>query len=248
MKTTLIALTLLATLPVQAANYTLNPAADAFATTGASGSLSGNNYGGAGALSVAASGLANGQFQSVLRFDLSGAKTFFDTQFGASQWTIQSVTLQLTATSPNNLIFNTSAAGQFGISWMQNDAWLEGTGTPSAPTTSGVTYSTLSSFTGPGDEALGTFSFGGGTSGNSTYNLGLSSGFDADATAGSLVSFRLFAADSTVSYLFDSRSFGTTAYRPLLTVTAIPEPGALRLVASGAALLLGAYCRRRPQG
>jgi hypothetical protein len=41
-----------------AATFTLNPSADAFVTTGPTGNLSGNNYGGAGALSVAALGLA----------------------------------------------------------------------------------------------------------------------------------------------------------------------------------------------
>jgi hypothetical protein len=241
-------LALFLALTAHAATFTLNPSADAFITTGPTANLSGNNYGGAGALSVAAPGLANGEFQSVLRFDLSGAKTSFNSQFGAGQWSIQSITLSLTATAPNNAIFNSSAAGQFGVSWMQNDSWTEGTGTPAAPTTTGITFSTLPSFTSAGDEALGTFSFGGGTSGTAAYTLSLTSGFDADATAGNLVSFRLFAADSAVSYLFDSRSFGTTGFRPLLTVVAVPEPGALSLLATGAALLLGARCRRNPHG
>ena len=241
-------LTLFLALAAQAATFTLNPSADAFVTTGPTANLTGNNYGGAGALSVAAPGLASGEFQSVLRFDLSGARTSFNSQFGAGQWSIQSITLSLTATAPNNAIFNASAAGQFGVSWMQNDSWTEGVGTPATPTTTGITFSTLPSFTGAGDEALGTFSFAGGTSGTAPYTLSLTSGFDADATAGNLVSFRLFAADSAVSYLFDSRTFGTTAFRPLLTVVAVPEPGSLALLATGAALLLGARCRRHSHG
>jgi len=241
-------LALFLALTAQAATFTLNPSADAFVTTGSAANFSGNNYGGAGALSVTAPGLASGEFQSVLRFDLSGAKTSFNSQFGAGQWSIQSITLSLTATAPNNAIFNSSATGQFGISWMQNDSWTEGAGTPAAPTTTGITFSTLPSFTGAGDEALGTFSFVGGTSGTAAYNLSLTSGFDADATAGNLVSFRLFAADSAVSYLFDSRSFGTTGFRPLLTIVAVPEPGALSLLATGVAMLLGAKCRRRLHG
>jgi hypothetical protein len=241
-------LALFLALTAQAATFTLNPSADAFVTTGPTANFSGNNYGGAGALSVTAPGLASGEFQSVLRFDLSGAKTSFNSQFGAGQWSIQSITLSLTATAPNNVIFNSSATGQFGISWMQNDSWTEGAGTPAAPTTTGITFSTLPSFTGAGDEALGTFSFVGGTSGTAAYNLSLTSGFDADATAGNLVSFRLFAADSAVSYLFDSRSFGTTGFRPLLTIVAVPEPGALSLLATGVAMLLGAKCRRRLHG
>src|SRR5215472_9144063 len=110
---------LLLALPGLAATFPLNPSADAFVTAGPTGNLSGNNYGAAGALSVAAPGLANGEFQSVLRFDLSGAKASFDTQYGAGQWSIQSISLSLTATAPGNPIFNASAAGQFRVSWMQ---------------------------------------------------------------------------------------------------------------------------------
>src|SRR6266850_6678261 len=101
-----------------AATFSLNPGADAFVASGPSGNLKNNNYGGAGGLSVAAPNLSQGEFQSVLQFSLSGAKSSFDSQFGAGQWSIQSVTLQLTAAAPNNAIFNASAAGQLGISWM----------------------------------------------------------------------------------------------------------------------------------
>ena len=127
-----------------AATFNLNPSIDAFVTTGPSGNLSTSNYGGAGALSVAASGLSKGEFQSVLQFDLASARASFDTQLGAGQWHIQSISLSLTATSPGaNLIFNSSAAGQFGISWMQNDSWTEGTGTPASLGATGVTFSSL---------------------------------------------------------------------------------------------------------
>ena len=122
----------------RSATFSSNPTADAFVTTGPTGNLSNNNYGGGGALSVAAPGLAQGQFQSVLQFGLSGAKSSFDGQFGAGQWSIQTITLQLTAAPPNNPIFNASAAGQFAISFMQNNSWTEGTGTPQAPTTTGI--------------------------------------------------------------------------------------------------------------
>ena len=222
----------------------LNPTADAFVTTGPSGNLSPNNYGGAGALSVAAPGLGQGEFQSVLQFGLSGIKGAFDSQFGAGGWTVQSVTLQLTAVPPANPIFNASAAGQFSISWMQNDTWIEGTGNPSAPTTTGITFSTLSNFVSLADEALGTFGFNGATSGNAIYNLNLTPSFTADILAGNTLSLRLFAADSSVSYLSDSRSFGTVSARPLLSITAVPEPGALSLGALGLCLWGSSRLRR----
>jgi hypothetical protein len=107
-----------------------------------------------------------------------------------------------------------------------------------APTTTGITFSTLPSFLSAGDESLGTFSFPGGTNGVATYLLPLVAGFDADATAGNLVSFHLFAADSSVSYLFDSRSFNTASARPLLTVVAVPEPTTLAVLVLGAPLLI----------
>ncbi|HYV26826.1 MAG TPA: hypothetical protein VFA77_04800, partial [Candidatus Eisenbacteria bacterium] len=201
-----------------AASFGVNPIADAFVTTGPSGNLSSSNYGGAGALSIAAPGLSQGEFQSVLKFDLSAAKASFDGQFGIGLWSIQSVVLQLTAIPPNNAIFNASSAGQFSISWMQNDSWTEGSGTPMAPASAGITFATLNSFLSGTDEALGTFSFGGGTNGNASYILNLTSSFTAGTVAGGNVSLRMSAADTSVSYLFDSRSFGTVSARPLLTI------------------------------
>ena len=221
---------------LSAASFGLNPVADAFVTPGPANDLGTNNYGGAGALSVAGTGTAKGQFQSVLQFDLSAAKSSFDTSLGAGQWNIQSITLRLTSTSPLNAIFNTSAAGQFGILWMQNDSWLEGTGNPGSPGTTGITYNTLqSSFTSPGDLNIGTFTYNGATSGNSTYTLTLASQLSNEVLNGSILSLRMQAADSSVSYLFDSRDFINASLRPLLTVnvTPVPEPSVWALLVLG---------------
>jgi hypothetical protein len=245
----LAALLGLATLPVQATVFTANPVADAFVATGLSGNLSANNYGGGGALALSAPGLANGEFQSVLQFDASGAKSLFDGLYGAGLWTLQSVTLQLSASTPNNAIFNANSAGSFGVSWMQNDSWTEGSGTPQSPGATGITYNTLqSTFINPVmDEALGTFSYNGANSGTFVYTLNLPSGFAADVMAGNLVSLRLAAADSAVSYFFSSRSFGTAANRPVLTINAapVPEPGKAALLALG--ILLFAAPKRPRQ-
>jgi hypothetical protein len=224
-----------------AATFSLNPLADALVTTGTGGALSANNYGGAGALAIAASGLPKGTFQSVLQFDLAGARSSFDAQFGAGQWTLQSVTLQLTSAANNNpTFFNNTAAGQFGVSWLRNNSWLEGTGTPAAPTTDGITYdSLLSTFTdNANDQALGTFSFGGGSSGANSYLLALSSGLTAEVLTGDHLSLRLFAADSAVSYLVNSRSVGVSANRPALIINVVPEPRALALGPVGLAMFV----------
>ena len=246
---TLFLLFALLALEATSATFSLNPGADAFVTTGPSGTLSTDNFGGAGALSVAAPGLPQGEFQSILQFGLSGAKSSFDTQFGIGQWSIQSITLQLTAAPRNNNIFNVTAAGLFAISWMQNNSWTEGTGTPAAPGTTGITFSTLSNFVGSADELLGTFGFNGATNGAATYTLNLTPSFSADVLAGGTVSLRMFAADSVVSDLSDSRNFTSALARPLLTVTAIPEPGALALAGFGLCLLAGRRLasRRNPQ-
>src|SRR5262249_18752286 len=135
--------------------------------------------------------------------------------------------------APMNGIFNASAAGQFGISLMLNNGWTEGTGTPQSPASNGVTFSTLPSFESGSDEALGNFSFDGATNGIASYILTLSPTLSSDILAGGTASLRMFADDSTVSYLFDSRNFGTSSARPLLSITAIPEPSALAIGALG---------------
>ncbi len=234
-----VACAISASVATAATTASMNPTADAFVAA----SNPGNNYGAAGALSAAAAGLASGEFQSVMRFDTSIAKTTFDTQYGAGNWTVQSVNLRLTAAAPNNAIYNASAAGTFAASWMQNDTWVEGTGTPMAPTTTGITFNTLPSFLGPNDAPLGSFAFAGGTSGSANYSLGLPVNFVNDLLAGNLVSMRLLAADSSVSYLFNSRNFGTASSRPELSITVVPEPTCISLCAMG--LLLG---RRRVRG
>jgi hypothetical protein len=216
------------------ASFTTRPEADAFVAFGPTGYGINQNYGGAGALSVAAAGSAQGTFQSVLRFDLSGAISAFDALWGPNQWSVDDITLRLHAAVPYNPIFNPSRAGQFGVSWMSNDDWLEGDGTPSAPSDAGITFiRLLDGGIEASDEDLGTFSFPGATSGDFTYHLGLTTGLTADLRAGGPVSLRLFAADSQMSGLFYSGNNSTIANRPELTVVAVPEPGLLTLLGLG---------------
>ena len=232
-----------------AASFTTNSFSDAFVTTGPSGNLSGDNFGGAGALSVAAPGLANGEFQSVLQFDTSAAVSSFNTQFGAHQWTIQSVTLQLTATPNNNPgTFNTTAAGLFNVSLMLNNSWTEGTGTPASPTTTGITFNALQStfINNSVDQSLGTgLSFNGATSGAASYSLTLSPTLLSDIGSGGDIDLRLFADDSVVSMLVNSRSGGSGTSHPEIIINAIPEPGTIALGALGLATILGCRLVRR---
>ena len=193
------------------------PGADAFVAA----SNPTSNYGGASRLAVAAPGLAQGEFQSVLRFDTSGAIAAFDSSLGAGHWSIQSVTLALNAMNPVNLIFNQQAAGSFTIRWTVNNAWVEGIGMPNTPGSTGVTFDTLPTFLSSDDELLGTFTTDGSITGFATYPLALTPGFLSGLTAGGPVGLHLAAADNAVGYLFNSRNFNNPAAWPVLTITAI---------------------------
>ncbi|HEV8541965.1 MAG TPA: PEP-CTERM sorting domain-containing protein [Verrucomicrobiae bacterium] len=213
--------------------------ADAFVAAGPSDNLADNNYGGGGALAIAAPGLPNGEFQSVLKFDLSGARSAFDSRYGAGGWFVQSVSLQLSSSPHSNAIYNDVAAGLFSISLMQNNSWVEGTGNASSPAANGVTFNSLhSTFIGAADQPLGTFSFDGKTSGINNYSLQLTPDLISDIDSGGIVSVRAFAADNTVSYLFSSRAGTPASVQPQLVITAVPEPGTLAIFGLGIGMLL----------
>ena len=246
-----------------AAPLLLNPIADAFVTGGSANPSAGSpslNYGGAGALMVSPAGTTKGEIQTLLKFDLSSAVTSFNTTYGAGNWVVDTITLQLGTNfgtqggQPNNAIFNTINGGVFKVDWLANDDWIEGTGTPSGGTTDGVTFNMLPSLESGSDRTLGTFSYTPVGNTNpptvpaATYSLGLDSSFLADVTAGNKVSLRLYAGDTGVGYLFNSRTYGTAANRPVLIVTAIPEPSAaaLLLVAAGISGLLVSRRKTKP--
>jgi hypothetical protein len=221
--------------------------ADTFVTNGPTNNLGGNNYGGAGALMVAGSGLGKGEFDSAIRFDTSSVKTAFDTDFGAGNWHITSMTLTNAGNfgkageQPNNMIFPVITAGQFKISWMQNDSWAEGTGSPASPDTTtpnALTFNNLPSFESASDTSLGTFNWDApGDNIQRTWNLALPPSLvsDVSAGAGALTSFLYTPVDSTVGFLFNARTFGSNN-APTLTITAdVPEPvSGMMLLALGA--------------
>jgi hypothetical protein len=218
-----------------AATFTANPAADAFVATGPTGNLADNNYGGGGALVVAAPGLPGGEFQTVMQFDLSAAAGTFNALYGAGGWSIQSVSLQLTASPHGNAIYNPSAAGQFGVSLMQNNNWVEGTGNASNPTTDGITYNQLVNLLiNPAtDQDEGTFGYNGQTSSAAVYHLPVGPALSADILSGSDATLRLFATDNVVSYLLNSRTTTPLSGAPELIITVVPEPGGVGLAVVG---------------
>lgn len=235
----------------------LTSISDAFVAAGSADPNSGNpekNYGGAGALQISASGSTKGEMQSLMKFDLASAKLAFDAAYGTGNWTVESITLQLgtnfgtQGSQPNNPIFNAINAGLFSIDWLANDNWIEGTGNPASPTTDGITFSGLASLMSLDDETLGIFGYT--PVGNTTiptivpatYGLSLEPGILSDIADGEAVSFRAYAGNAGVSFLFNSRSFGTAANRPTLIVSAIPEPSSVALTGLAAVTLIN---RRR---
>ena len=212
-----------------------------------------HNYGAAGALAVSgsiatnSSGINNGLLDSFLQFNVSGAVSSFNTAFGVGQWTITGITLGVMAQPPNNTIFNYSS-GAFAVNWMANNAWTEGIGTPASPTSTGITYSQESSLLNSNvDEALGTFNYGGATSGRMNLSLGLTSGFLSEISTGSLVSLYMTAtSNSTVGLTFNSENFGTASARPsiIITAVAVPEPSTMALLAVSGLVLVAMGHRR----
>src|SRR5262245_25122102 len=199
--------------------YTVMTSADAFVATGSSNNpvgteLTGLNFGGAGALVLAPASSVKGEFQTVIRFNLSGATNLFNTNYGTN-WTISEVSLELTANfgtdgmQPNNPIFNAIHGGKFVIEWLSNDDWAEGTGRPNFPTTDGITYDSLPDLLVGPREVLCTNNYSPpGDNAHLTWSLPLKPSLAADVAAGGLVTFRFYAADDEVCYLFNSYFFG----------------------------------------
>jgi hypothetical protein len=227
---------------------TNNPTQDAFVRS----MNSTNNYGAAGALSVSGSTATNstgspgGLLDSFLQFNVSSDITNFNGTFGVGQWAISSVTLGVTAQSPNNVVFN-YGVGQFAVNWLGNNSWQEGTGTPSSPTTNGITYAQESSLLNSNvDEALGAFTYGGATSGRMNMSLGLTPGFVSEISTGSLISLFMTAISNSVGFTFNSENFMTASSRPSLIITAVavPEPSTMVLLGTSY-MILAAMARRR---
>lgn len=237
------------TLPLIAspATFTLTPpTADAFLATGSPANpvgtdLTSFNFGGAGTLAIAPASSLKGQFDSILRFNSAAAVSQFNATYGLGNWQITGFTLSLASNfgdqgeQPNNGVFNTINAGNFGIDWLGNDSWVEGAGsgmgTPGFPGNSMVSFDSISSLYSGGSASLGTFTYTPpGDNIYLNYTLPLNSSLLADTMAGGDLSLYFYAADNQVSYLFNARSFASNRPQLTLSATAVPEPGLMGLM------------------
>jgi hypothetical protein len=213
--------------------FTNTTSADAFLATGSPDNPVGTdltqlNFGGAGTLAISPASAAEGEFQSVIRFDVSGAVSLFDTTYGTNNWSVSSVTLKLTSNygtqgvQPNNRIFNVINGGQFVIEWLSDTNWIEGTGNPNLPTMDGVTYASLPDLLSGPHEILGTNTYvPPGTNVPVIYTLPLNTNLVAAVASGGSISLLFYAADNQIGYLFNSHEYGR-GNEPLIEVTANP--------------------------
>jgi len=218
-RATVAAAVLLAATPALAqinTTISLTPAADTF-VCGAPSRVD-QNFGASGALSFAPSASPKGESSAILRFNLAGLAAQLDAVYGPGNWSFQSIGLRLTAVAPLNSIFNSTAPGDFDATWIADDSWVEGSGTPNAPALTGLTFNTLSNHLSPDDRTLGSFPFA-GTLGQFTAPFVLDVDFLADVLAGGPVSIRLHSRGATAT--FNSRNFtATPAQQPVLALAA----------------------------
>jgi hypothetical protein len=213
--------------------FTNTTSADAFLATGSPDNPAGTNltdlnFGGAGTLAVSPASADEGEFQSVVRFDVSGAAGLFDAAYGTNQWLVGDISLQLTSNygtqgqQPNNRIFNVINGGQFVIEWLSNTNWMEGTGNPSLPTMDGVTYDSLPDLlAGPHEILCMNTYVPPGTNLPVIYTLPLDTNLLAAVKSGGSISLLFYAGDNQIGYLFNSHEYGR-GNEPLIEVTANP--------------------------
>src|SRR5215469_14618925 len=131
---------------------------------------------------------------------------------------------------PGNSIFNTVNGGSFGIDWLAYTTWVEGAGTPAAPSATGVNFNSIPTLLA-GSDSLGTYTYTPpGNNVYASYTLPLDANLVSSAESGGLVSLYFYAADNQVSYLFNSRSFASGHPELTLTAAPTPEPATLSLM------------------
>jgi hypothetical protein len=212
--------------------YTGTTSDDAFLAIGSPANqlgtdLTNANFGAAGVLYIAPPTSPNGEYQSVLKFNLAAATNLFNATYGTN-WCISAISLKLTGNfaatgeQPDNLIFNPINGGNFVIEWLADDNWVEGTGRPMSPTADGVTYASLPALLAEPHDVLCTNTYSPpGDNIPVTWPLPLNQTLVTNIAAGGPVSFRFYAADNQISHLFNSHNYGN-GNQPLINITASP--------------------------
>jgi len=216
---------------LRAAQVTLSPIQDTFVREAEPT----RNFGATGALAVAGPEAVNGlgqqqgQFDSLIQFDAGQAVSAFNSQFGAGAWHFTGATLVMQEDgAPANTLYN-RGPGQFTVSWVSNDNWLEGSGTPQF-VTEGVgnemTWDFMLSLIGSATVSTLGVGTGAGVSGPVATNLNLAPSLLADLNNGAAVTLHLSPITTTLGYTFFSRDYaGNPAFRVTLQLTAAVATG-----------------------
>jgi hypothetical protein len=218
---------------LSAQSITLNQQEDA--NTYVSSGQPAMNFGTMGAMEIAAPTTAqNRTEETLLQFNTAAIQSTFNADYGPGNWTVTSVTLKLfsnvaqAGTQPNNSSFNVIAAGGFELDWLSDNNWSSTT----------VTWNNLPNLLpGTGNNtlaSLGDFNWLANGAPNTTWSLGLDPNLVNDIDGGGAVTiFGQPTAGSTVGYLFNTALVNAAVLN--VTATAVPEPSAMALIASGLA-------------
>lgn len=205
----------------QITNFTIQAEADAFVRAASPD----ENYGRAGNLSVAGTealngfGAPGGRTESLARFETANLVAGLDSFYGNHDWFIaEAVIRAYEMAAPNNAIFS-RGLGAFAITALSKGAdWIEGSGSPNAPTTDGVTFNDLADlFEATRDLRLGSFT-NSLVDGFHDFTLALPNGFTAMLESGLPVTLRFFPLDDEIGFTFLSRSDRRTELQMTLSL------------------------------
>jgi hypothetical protein len=149
-------------------------------------------------------------------------------------------------------MFNSpGTSGNFNVSWLSNDGgWIQGTGSQSPASYTGITYNSLqSTLSATPATLLNTCSYvAQGTLVPATYSVSTANtGFLSALMSGDSISLLLTPADNHVAFNFTSHSYSSGSnpalYSPTLSfdIAVVPEPATATMIAGGLLLL----CVRR---
>lgn len=211
--------------------------------------------------------------ETLISYNTATLKSGFDAIYGAGQWQVTDVKVQfytnfdIPGVPANNNQFNVPAVGDFKLSYVANDSWFN----PATIGTTGLSNSNLTwnsvygggAYSGlfTGEQALGTYTYTGGTVNGTTdcyssptncgmrfWDLSLNStGLVNDILSGDYVSIHGAAADDKVTYLINQMTkpgAHPAIYITADAVAAVPEPESYAMLVAGLGII-GAMTRRR---